>query len=117
MTRLRLLTTPRLVDAAMAVHVADHANVDLVVAPAEVPTPGTERLIFYRTWQARRAFLAAAKPRSDSGRRSQSDSRLNSPAARRARRAAGADAGYGRQMVAGSDRSWASSISSRMGMP
>ena len=61
LTKMRLLTTPAVVEAAMGLHVATHAFTDLV--SEDLPgLSGQERdLINDRIWQARRSFLAAAK--------------------------------------------------------
>jgi hypothetical protein len=61
LTKMRLLTSPAVVEAAMRLHVATHANVDF----AEGRLPGSSHeeqdAVNDRVWQARRSFLAAAK--------------------------------------------------------
>jgi hypothetical protein len=60
-TKLRLLTAPRVVDAVMALHLADHAVSDLARA---VPLDTDQREIQLRkdgVWLARQEFIAAAK--------------------------------------------------------
>lgn len=62
LTKIRLLAGPAVVDAAMNLHMAVHAYVDLVqkAAPSRVPDDQKHAVQEY-VWRVRRSFLAAAK--------------------------------------------------------
>ena len=61
LTKMRLLTRPAVVEAAMALHLATHEHVDLVQTTLpEVPEEGRNAAL-EQVWQARRSFLAVAK--------------------------------------------------------
>ncbi|MEU8613485.1 hypothetical protein AB0C29_36420 [Actinoplanes sp. NPDC048791] len=61
LTKMRLLTTPAVVEAAMGLHVAGHAYVAFVEEAEPAPEPKAQRVAGQEVWQARRTFLAAAK--------------------------------------------------------
>ncbi|GAA3912555.1 hypothetical protein Aau02nite_66660 [Amorphoplanes auranticolor] len=53
LTKMRLLTTPPVVEAAMGLHVAGHAYVDFVESAPE-PEPEAQRVAGEEVWRARR---------------------------------------------------------------
>jgi len=61
LTRMRLLTVPAVVEAAVGLHVAMHAYTDLVSDDLPVLTGRERDVINDQIWQARRSFLAVAK--------------------------------------------------------
>jgi hypothetical protein len=61
LTKMRLLATPRVVDAAMRLHLANHSYVDFVEAAGPAPDQETQAAAGEVVWEARRAFLTVAK--------------------------------------------------------
>jgi hypothetical protein len=61
LTKMRLLTSPAVVEAAMGLHLAIHAYLDFINANVRSLPPGEQDEADDQVWRARRSFLAAAK--------------------------------------------------------
>ncbi len=61
LTKMRLLTSPAVIEAAMRLHVATHDYVDLVDGKSSDPSREEQGETQARVWHVRRSFLAVAK--------------------------------------------------------